>query len=119
MKSRRESASKATAADFIKESKKATTAFWGWLIITAVLVYNFGWWWLLLGLTCIYCAFESLMDKRAAKRLVKGIYEIPNRNNGAPNGDATGMTDEELEAYKRKTDLARLKKTAEDGKLFR
>ena len=119
MKNRREWAMNATASDFEKEAQKAANATWFWLIATGILVYFFGWWWLLLGLVCLYTAFESFMDTRAAMRLERGVYEIPNRNNGAPKGDATGMTDEELEAYKRKTDLARLKKSAEEGKLFR
>lgn len=118
MKNRMEFAKNATAADFEKESQKAANAAWFWLIVTGILVYFFGWWWLLLGLACLYAAFESVMDTRAAMRLERGVYEIPNRNNGAPNGDATGMTDEELEAYKRKTTINQIRKSAEEGKLF-
>ena len=119
MKNRKKWAMNATARDFEKEGQKAANAFWIWLILTVISVYCFGWWWLLMGLICAYCIFESLMDTRAAMRLEKGIYEIPNRNNGAPNGDATGMSDEELESYKMKMKLAQVKKSAEEGKLFR
>ena len=81
----------ATARDFEAAAHAHARAFWFWIVIAAV-AGRFGGWWaaaLPLALTLLSIV-KSIGGGRAAQQLRQGTFPIPNPNNGAPDGDASG-----------------------------
>jgi len=109
----------ATAKDYDKAARLHGNGAWASVAITIVVWYFFDWFALIPLANVFYCGLKVLSYTKAEMQLEKGIFKTPNRNNGAPNGDATGMTDQELEDYMHKQSLEKLRKSAKEGKLFR
>lgn len=81
----------ATANDFDNMAQRHANAFWGWLV-TSVITWYFLHWWLVIPATLsLWSMTSSVGSSVMAKKLRDGTYEIPNPNNGAPDGDANNI----------------------------